>query len=69
MGRRKIFDYGVERLVSEPEASGGFATRVVARRYGDARFTGSSATPVGGFEAGRGMALLVTFADGQQQID
>ena len=68
-GSSRVFDYGVEDLVSEPDASGAFATTVVARRYGDARFTGSAARPVGRFEAGRGIALLVTFADGQQQID
>jgi hypothetical protein len=65
----RVFDYGVESLKSEPDAGGAFATTVVARRYGDALFTGSSAEPVGGFESGRGIALLVVFADGQQRID
>jgi hypothetical protein len=64
-----VFDYAVERVTSEPDADGSFATTVVARRYGDARFTGSSALPVGPFESGRGMSLVVTFADGQRQID
>ena len=65
----RVFDYGVAALSSEPDATGGFETTVVARRYGDALFTGSSAKPVGKFEAGRGVELLVTFADGQQQRD
>ena len=39
--RLAIFDYGVERLTSEPDADGAFETTVViARRFGDARFTG-----------------------------
>lgn len=68
-GSSRVFDYGVERLTSERDAAGTFATTVVARRYGDAPFTGSSAEPVGGFESGRGVTLLVTFADGQRRID
>jgi len=68
-GSPGVYDYGIERLVSEPDATGAFATTVVARRYGDATFTGSSAAPVAQFEAGRGITLLVTFADGQRRID
>ena len=40
-----------------------------ARRFGDAAFTGSSSVPSGVFEAGRGITLLTTFADGQRRID
>ena len=68
-GSSRVFDYSVAGLASQPDAAGTFATTVVARRDGDARFTGSSATPVGPFEAGRGVAVLLTFADGQQRID
>jgi hypothetical protein len=64
-----VYDYGVERLASQPHPGGVFETTVVARRYGDAQFTGSSTLPVGGYESGRGVALLVTFADGHRQID
>ena len=56
-------------LSSDADPDGTFQTRVVARRYGDALFTGSSAAPVGRFEAGRGVEVLVRFADGQQRID
>jgi hypothetical protein len=63
------FDYGIEALASEPDANGAFVTTVTARRYGDARFTGASGTRTGGFENGRGIALRVTFADGQQRTD
>jgi hypothetical protein len=65
----RIFDYGVAGIASEPGPGGTFLTTVVARRYGDALFTGSTAEPVGGFEAGRGVAVLVRFSDGQQRID
>jgi hypothetical protein len=68
-GSSRVFDYGVERLTSEADGAGAFATTVVARRYGDARFTGTNATPIGGFESGRGIAVLVRFADGRQRID
>lgn len=64
-----VFDYGVERLVSEPQTDGSFATTVVARRYGGAQFTGSSARPSGGFENGRGQQVVVTFADGERRVE
>ena len=63
------FDYGIEALTTEPEASGGFVTTVVARRYGDALFTGAGGVRTGGFENGRGMSLRVTFLDGQRYTD
>ena len=65
----RIFDYGVERLTSEPDPAGQFSTTAIVRRYGDARFTGSNAAPSGPFEAGRGVSLLVQFADGQQRLE
>ncbi len=46
-----VFDYGVQRLTSEPEGEGRHRTNVVVRRYGDGVF------PVD---------LLVTFGDGRQ---
>jgi hypothetical protein len=58
------FDYGVERLASEPQADGSYLTTVVARRNGDATFTGRSAARVGRFESGRGLLLRITAADG-----
>lgn len=68
-GSSRVFDYGVESLTSEPDPAGRFITTVVARRFGDARFTGTSAVPVAGFESGRGITLLVQFADGRRRID
>jgi hypothetical protein len=64
-----IFDYGVERLASERQADGGYLTTVVARRYGDATFTGRSAPRKGSFESGRGILLRVAFADGAPLTD
>jgi hypothetical protein len=63
-----VFDYSVEELTSVA-APGGFETTVVVARLGDGLFTGTSAPRVGPFESGRGMTLLVTFADGQRAID
>ena len=65
----RVFDYGVEQLTSEPETGGTFVTSVIARRYGDARFTGAAGTRTGEFDNGRGITLRVTFADGQRQTD
>jgi len=63
------FDYGVEALVSEPDAAGAFVTTVTARRYGEAQFTGASGNRIGGFDNGRGITLHVVFADGQDRTD
>jgi len=68
-GSSDVFDYGVAALDSRPDGVGMFETTVVARRYGEALFTGSSARPVGPFESGRGVVLLVTFGDGEQRTD
>jgi hypothetical protein len=46
-----VFDYGVQRLASEPAGEGRYQTDVVVRRYGDGMF------PVD---------VLVTFGDGQR---
>jgi len=63
-----IFDYAVAELTSEP-ASGGFSTTVVVRRNGAAQFTGAARQPIGSFESGQGVALLVEFADGRRRVD
>jgi len=68
-GSSNVFDYGVAALDSRPDEAGMFDTTVVARRYGDGLFTGSSAKPIGPFESGRGVVLLVTFADGERRTD
>jgi hypothetical protein len=64
-----VFDYSVADLASVRAASGKFETTVVVARLGDGLFTGTSTPRVGSFESGRGMALLVNFADGAQAID
>jgi hypothetical protein len=64
-----VYDYGIERLTSQQNPGGGFDTTVVARRYGEAKFTGSSAPPSGTFESGRGVTVRVSFADGQRRTD
>jgi hypothetical protein len=66
---RGTIDYGLERLTSDRQADGSFLTNVVARRYGDQMFTGSSAPRNGPFESGRAIALRVTFADGTRRLD
>ena len=63
------FDYGVGLLTSDRQQDGAFVTVVVAHRFGDARFTGASAAPIGPFESGRGIMLRVTFEDGQRRTD
>lgn len=68
-GSSRVFDYGVGLLTSKPEGDGTFTTVVVARRFGEARFTGATAAPVGRFESGRGISLRVTFEDGRQRTD
>ena len=68
-GSSRVFDYGVGLLTSEREQDAAFVTVVVARRFGDAQFTGASAAPIGPFESGRGITLRVMFEDGQQRTD
>ena len=69
LGSSREFDYGVGHLESARAADGTYETLVIARRFGDARFSGATAAPVGPFESGRGLALRVIFEDGQQRID
>jgi len=68
-GSSRVFDYGIGLLTSERGADGAFNTVVIARRFGDARFTGASAAPIGPYESGRGITLRVTFEDGRQVTD
>src|SRR5439155_1017247 len=64
-----VFDYGVDRIVSRREAGGPVRTTIVVRRFGEAEFTGSSAPRIEPFESGRGIELLVRFADGSTRVD
>jgi hypothetical protein len=64
-----VFDYSVAELTSVARVPGTFDTTVVVARLGDGLFTGTSAPRVGPFESGRGMTLLVTFADGERAVD
>jgi hypothetical protein len=68
-GSSATFDYAVERLESVPANDGSFETTVVAARLGNALFTGSSGQPSGPFERGRGIAVRVSFADGETRTD
>src|SRR5262249_33613551 len=64
-----VFDYSVAELASARGASGKFETSVVVARLGDGVFTGTSTPRVGSMESGRGMTLLVSFADGARSIE
>jgi hypothetical protein len=68
-GSSATFDYAVERLESVPTNDGLFETTVVAARLGNALFTGSSGQPSGPFERGHGIAVRVSFADGETRTD
>jgi hypothetical protein len=63
------FDYAVANLTTSSEASGGFTTAVTVDRRGDGVFAGTSRPRVGAFESGRGVTLLVTFANGSTLRD
>ena len=64
-----VFDYSVAELASARGASGKFETNVVVARLGDGVFTGTRTPRVGSMESGRGMTLLVSFADGARSIE
>ena len=66
LGGSAVLDYAIAELTSVHGPAGGFDTTVVAARLGDGAFTGSSAPRVGPFESGRGLTVLVTFADGER---
>ena len=59
------FDYGVVTLASEP-AAGRFHTTVTIARRGNGIFSGTTAPRTGPFESGEGVAIAVTFANGQE---
>jgi hypothetical protein len=60
------YDYAVASLETERRSDGQHESRVVVQRLGDAIFSGTSQPPVPGFEAGRGIEILVEFADGTE---
>jgi hypothetical protein len=64
-----VFDYSVAELTSVATESGGFETTVVVARLGDGLFTGTNAPRVGPYESGRGMTLLVSFADRERAVE
>ena len=64
-----MFDLPVEGLTSDRSRDGLFQATVVAARRGEALFTGSSRPPDGPFERGRGIAVRVSFADGETRTD
>ncbi len=65
LGGSSVFDYGIGGLTSEPSGSGTFASKVAVVREGDGLFTGAAALRVGRFESGRGVTVVVSFADGE----
>src|SRR5258705_2340031 len=48
---------------------GGFDTTVVVARIGDGQFTGASAPRVGQYDSGRGIVVVVAFADGERGVE
>jgi hypothetical protein len=63
------FDYAVDELTTMPRACGTascYQTMVNVSRRGPGQFTGSTRQPIGSYESGQGVALRVTFADGQE---
>ena len=65
LGGSSVFDYGIAGITSERSGSGTFDSKVVVARYGDGLFTGATAPRVGRFESGRGVTVVVSFADGE----
>jgi hypothetical protein len=65
----RTFDYSVERLESRaesgPDGTLEYRTDVVVSRRGDGIFSGTAKEPVGPFEAGDAIQVMVTFADGR----
>jgi hypothetical protein len=64
-----IFDYAIDGLTSVRRPEGGFDTTVVVSRAGDGIFSGSTAPRIGAFESGSGVAILITFEDGERAIE
>jgi hypothetical protein len=68
-GGSAIFDYGVSAFSSVANAESGFDTTVVVARVGDGLFTGAVAPRLGPFESGRGVTVVVGFANGERVVD
>jgi hypothetical protein len=63
--RQRVFDYSIERVVTEPVADGSrYSTSIVVTRHGDGVFAGTSRPRVGPYQAGRAVEVEVEFADG-----
>ncbi len=62
----QTYDYGIERVDVQRGSGEANRVEVVVRRYGNGQFTGSSQQRSGAFESGRGVTIVVSFADGQQ---
>src|SRR5206468_7242047 len=46
-----------------------FEATVIVRRLGEAEFTGTSHAPIGPYDAGRALTVLVRFEDGSETTD
>jgi hypothetical protein len=62
----ETYDYGIERIDVQRGSGEANRVEVVVRRYGNGQFSGSSQQRSGAFESGRGVTIVVSFADGQQ---
>jgi hypothetical protein len=72
LGEGGAFDYSIGRLTSASDtrcAPSCARTTVVARRLGDAEFSGTAQAPLGAYQAGRALTLLVSFADGRTAVE
>jgi len=74
--RPAVFDYAVTRLTTEPQPAGAtcptapcYHTTVVVRRLGDGEFSGTTEQPIGAYQGGRALTVLVRFADGASAED
>lgn len=61
----QVYDYGITQLESVPVAGqpGRFRTRLEVRRHGNGVFSGTAVPRNHGFESGRALRFVVTFAD------
>jgi hypothetical protein len=60
------FDYGIGEVASHTSGDNRYQTTVTVRRFGDTAFTGSTQSPVPGFESGAAIEVQFTFADGTE---
>jgi hypothetical protein len=70
-GSGRVFDYGIGEFTSGsiPGTSGRYRADLTVRRLGDGEFTGTAIPPNGPFESGRGVEIVVRFADGSERAD